>query len=283
MASAFCGALSPQAFMPFLVLAGAIPVLTVLRSNANLALGLAATGSVAAGWVAIAMAPPAFAQYAQWTAVAMVAMLFGPVLLAMLLKRTGSLTLCVQVAVVFVALALLAVYAVLPDPVGIWHDLLRQMLELAGANMPRAELEQLIAALSRTMWGAMFALMLALSLGGLFLGCWWQSLLAAPGEFGAEFRRLRLGRVLGIAVTALFVTVLLSDSNLFASLAFVAFTALCFQGLAAAHRSKAAGKLSRGWLAALYVLLILPLSVGITMFALALWGFADNWMRPKTT
>ena len=41
----------------------------------------------------------------------------------------------------------------------------------------------------------------------------------------------------------------------------MAFAALAFQGLAAAHRSQAGGRLNRGWLAAIYVLLIVPLSM----------------------
>jgi hypothetical protein len=49
----------------------------------------------------------------------------------------------------------------------------------------------------------------------------------------------------------------------------VAFVGLAFQGLAAAHRSKARGSMNRGWLAAIYVLLIVPLSTSITVVVLA--------------
>jgi hypothetical protein len=51
--------------------------------------------------------------------------------------------------------------------------------------------------------------------------------------------------------------------------------------LSAAHRSRAGGRLGRGWLAAIYVLLIAPLSNVVTMFVLRSWGFADNWLRPR--
>jgi hypothetical protein len=71
------------------------------------------------------------------------------------------------------------------------------------------------------------------------------------------------------------------DSALVSSLLWVAFVGLAFQGLAAAHRSKARGSMNRGWLAAIYVLLIVPLSTSITVVVLALWGFADNWLRPR--
>jgi hypothetical protein len=72
-----------------------------------------------------------------------------------------------------------------------------------------------------------------------------------------------------------------TNSALVGSLAWVAFAALSFQGLAAAHRSKAGGRLNRGWLAAIYVLLIVPISTSITVVVLAIWGFADNWLRPR--
>ncbi|HWK73171.1 MAG TPA: hypothetical protein VNQ81_02800, partial [Povalibacter sp.] len=42
-AAAFCGALSLQMMMPFMVLAGAVPVLVALRSDSKLALAVAAT------------------------------------------------------------------------------------------------------------------------------------------------------------------------------------------------------------------------------------------------
>jgi hypothetical protein len=74
-----------------------------------------------------------------------------------------------------------------------------------------------------------------------------------------------------------------TDVPLIDSLAWVGFVALAFQGLTAAHRSRAGGRLNRGWLVAIYLLLIVPLppSMMLTMFVLALWGFADNWLRPR--
>jgi predicted permease len=74
---------------------------------------------------------------------------------------------------------------------------------------------------------------------------------------------------------------MLSNSMLLASLAWVGLPALVFQGLAAAHRSKAKGSLNQGWLAAIYVLLVVPLSNSVTILALAVWGFIDNWRKPK--
>src|SRR5688500_10929857 len=84
MASAFCGALSPQRRIPLMVLAGAIPVLAVLRSNASLGLALAAIGAFSATWVVLSLS-----QAAQWVVVGIVGLFFSPVLLGVVLKRTG--------------------------------------------------------------------------------------------------------------------------------------------------------------------------------------------------
>lgn len=277
VAAAFCGALSLQMLMPFMVLAGAIPVLVALRIDSKLALAVAATAAAAAVWVVLQVAPAA------GIVAGLVMLIFSPVLLGLLLKRSGSLNLCFQLAVAGIAAALLVVHLVLPDPAAVWVDLLKRVLEsMAAAGLTiTGDTDAMIAIWARTMWGALAALSLSMVLGSLFLGAWWQTLLDSPGRFGAEYRRLRLGRVLGAGVTLLFVAAFWSDSALLASLAWVAFTALSFQGLAAAHRSKAGGRLNRGWLAAIYVLLIVPLSMSVTVLVLAIWGFADNWLRPK--
>jgi hypothetical protein len=278
IAIAFCGALS-QVMLPFTVLACAIPVLTVLRFDAKLGALVAAIGAGTAAWVVHAAAPTAIVG----TYVGIVLMFFGPLALAMLLKRTGSLNLCFQIAVLGVGVLLTAVHAALADPVAVWTPLLNQLLdsmEAAGIGI-EGDRQALVALWARSMWGALGALALATVFGSLLLGRWWDSLLRAPGAFGSEYRLLRLGVALGVTVTALFVLAMATDIPLIASLAWVAFVALAFQGLSAAHRSRAGGRLNRGWLAAIYLLLVVPLSMMLTMFVLAVWGFADNWLRPR--
>lgn len=278
IAAAICGAFSLQMLMPFMVLAGAIPVLVALKSDSKQGLSVAAAGAASATWIVVSLAPEA-----PWLIAGVLLLVFGPVLLALLLRRTGSLNLCFQVAVAVIAAAVVVVHLVLADPTAVWVDLLRRVIESmekAGLHFA-GDTDSMVAMWARTMWGALAALALATLLGSLFLGCWWQTLLDSPGQFGAEYRQLRLGLVLGLAVTVLFVAAFVSDSALIASLAWVAFAALSFQGLAAAHRSKARGRLNRGWLAAIYVLLVVPLSMSITVLGLAIWGFADNWLRPR--
>jgi hypothetical protein len=145
----------------------------------------------------------------------------------------------------------------------------------------QGDVKALVQLWAKTMWGAAAAMTLAAILASLFLGRWWSTLLQRPGEFGAEYRQLRLGRVLGVGATVLFVLAVSLDAPLIDSLAWVGLAGLSFQGLAAAHRGKAVGRLNRGWLAAIYVLLLMPLSTSVTVFVLAIWGFTDNWLRPR--
>jgi hypothetical protein len=203
---------------------------------------------------------------------------FGPVLAGWLLRGTGSLNLVFQVAMLALMVVLAVVYLSVQDPVGMWREQIEAAWTTAGLPVERDR--NLIEVWSRTMWGALAALALAAVFGATLLGRWWQTLLDAPGAFGVEYRRLRLGRALGIVTTVLFIVALVSESPLIASLVWVAFSALTFQGLAAAHRSKAIGRMDRGWLVAIYVLLIVLPVGSIVVFMLAIWGFADNWLRP---
>src|SRR6185295_8305772 len=133
-------------------------------------------------------------------------------------------------------------HAVLPDPVAFWKPLLLQMLDSmqqAGIKI-EGDRNALVAGWAPAMWGALGGLTLATLFGSMLLGRWWDSLMRAPGAFGAEYRNLRLGVALGVVVTVVFVLAIVTNSPL-----------------------------------------IVPLSSMLTMFVLAVWGFADNWLRPR--
>ena len=268
-----------QLIQPITVLVCAIPVLSALHFDARTGLRVAAVGTAAASWLIYWMTPAVMTG----TFVGNVLVFFGPLALALLLKRTGSLNLCFQVAVLGIAVLLVVVHVALPDPVAFWKPLLMLVLDSmqqAGITV-EGDRDAIIAGWAPAMWGALGALTLAMLFGSLLLGRWWDTLLRAPGAFGVEYQNLRLGIALGVTVTVVFVLAIALDSPLISALAWVAFVALAFQGLAAAHRSRASGHLNRGWLAAIYVLLVVPLSMTLTMFVLAIWGFADNWLRPR--
>lgn len=283
LASAITGGLSVFFPFPFGIVAGALPVLVLLRSELASAIGIAAMSAVVATLVVVADTGPNTWVFGVVLLSFLLGVFFGSVALAALLKRTGSMNLCVQIGVLVAVAAVLAIHAALEDPGGFWLPLVHDAVVTVVDTGIDTESERSAIAhmLARTMWGASCAMSLALVLGALFLGRWWQSLLSAPGAFGYEYRQLRLGAVLGTSLTVVFGLLLWSNSTVLASIAWVGLPALAFQGLAAAHRSKASGSLNRGWLAAIYVLLIVPLSNWATICALAVWGFIDNWRKPS--
>ena len=275
IASAMCGVLA-QVLPPFLVFAAAIPVLITLRHDVRLALGGAIVGAMTTGSGAFVSTEPSV----MWISIGFAGVYLAALLLAQLLKRTGSLNLCFQVAVLGAAIVIVAVHASLGDPIGVWVRILNRLLDALASGGFRLEGDRdaLITIWARSMWGTTAAMLLMVCFGALMIGRWWQTLLNAPGAFGMEYRKLRLGTTLGVAATIVFVAAYLTESPMLSSLAWVGFCALVFQGLAAAHRSKASGRLNRGWLTAIYVLLVVT---PVTAFVLAVWGFADNWLRPR--
>jgi hypothetical protein len=280
--SAIFGALSPQGLSPIAAAAGALPVLATMRGSVRDGLRVALTGSV--GVVVMLIWVGQSLGFALLNAASV---LMAPWALAVVLKRTGSLNLCFQLAVLLSVAVLCVVYAVLADPVQHWQELLREAAHAMSETGLLLDEAAFYKSLSVTNWGTYVSLWLLTVLGALFLGRWWQSLLEAPGEFGAEFRQLRLGKLLGGLALVVIIAMLLpaewrQKAPLLSALAWPAVLALAFQGLAAVHMLKASGRIGRGWLVAVYVLLLVPISMSVTVVALAGWGMADNWRRTRT-
>lgn len=272
MAACF-GVFSPQGLTPFAVAAGAVPILIALQIDARQACGIALAGMAAVVTSLILAGQP-------WPLAAVfgVAIFVVPLVLGLLLKRSQSMPLVFQLTVLGGFAVLSGVYAMVDRPEALWEQLLgeaAQALQQAGVEID----QNLMSALARTMWGTYLALWLLSTLCAVFLARWWQSLLAAPGKFGAEFRELRLGKALGLSSIFVILIAALRNVDFVDALAWLAVTALAFQGLAAAHRHKAAGRLKRSWLVAIYVFLIMPFFSFVAVSVLAGWGLADNWRR----
>lgn len=279
-ACALCSALAALLALPLVVAASAIPVLVLLHHGLGPAFGIALAGAVAATLVWLSSALPSM-----WMAVLLLlscCVLFGSLALAAVLRRTSSMNFCVQLAVLAACGIVMLTHAAVSDPAALWRSLVQPIVaSMVQLGLYPQNEAQLLLQLTQAMTGMLAAMALVFVLGGLFLGRWWDSLLCAPGRFGREYRGLRLGVVLGTALAIVFVLLFLTESLLIDSLAWVGLVALVLQGLAAAHRSKANGSLNKRWLVAIYVALIVPLWHWIMIGVLAVWGFIDNWRRPK--
>ncbi len=275
------GVASILGFSLLAVPAGAVAVLATLARDARTGLQAVLAGAVSVGALLLGSGQPVAAT------IAWIALVFAiPFCLAAIAHRTGSLRLGFQIAVLGAALVVVLIYVAMDDPVGQWQAFTAEWMRTFAdqlKQMGAAFDEQAARALfARTNWGTLVVEGLLTVLSSFFLGCWWQSLAQAPGAFGKEFQQLGLGKVLGaLAVVVILASFALDKLNVAApllnALLWIAMAVLAIQGLAAAHRFRASGRMGRGWLVATYLLLIFAAPVMIAL--LAGWGVADNWRK----
>jgi hypothetical protein len=194
-----------------------------------------------------------------------------------LLRRAGTLTFAYQ-ATVLIALAVVLLLDLFgPDPRSLFDAGLREvstMLRSGGAD------EQQIADVMAQSGSVLLAAAVFSHLAGtLLLGYWWRTLAAAEKRFGAEFRELRLGRVLGMPLTLVLVAGLVFAVELVQNLAPLAMLAFVLQGLAVVHAWAYARNWHPGYLAPLYVMLAVPPLMVLTILPLGTLGLVDNWLN----
>lgn len=192
-----------------------------------------------------------------------------------LLQQMRSLTLAFQGLVLFCFLGA-ALLSFGSGPGGwLFGPVLEQLQELlrqSGAN--EAQLE-LVRAQSVPL---LLAVLFAQVVGGLFLAYWWISLAAKEPRFGAEFRRLALGKVLGLVASAVVTVGLVFDASLIQNLSSLALIGFLFQGFAVLHAWAHAKRWHAAFVAPVYVLLVTPLMVAVVL-ALSAVGLIDNWFN----
>jgi len=192
------------------------------------------------------------------------------------LKRVGSLTLAVQAAILAGLACVVGFYAWSADPAAYWEQVLGDFTErarTAGIDVGPADL---VPGMAQVMTGTMSASAVASAMAALFLGSWWA---AGEGErgFGAEFRAVRMGRVIGVLaglVGLLFLTSLRTTAD---DLLLVLAVGFIVQGLAVVHWHGSRRGWPRPWPLALYLpMALVPALAAVEMLLLALLGLADN-------
>jgi hypothetical protein len=254
-------------------LPGAVPALLTLqrgpRAGVTVALGAALLLAIAM-WMTGQPAPIGVV-YAVWV-------LGPPLLLATLLGHSRSLSLCLQVATLAGLLLVVLLHVSLGDPARYCEPYLRRLAtEMHKLPMPAADVDAFVKAFAPTIWGWIAVLTMMLAMCAVFLARWWQSLMGQSGSFAAEFRSLRLGRVLGTAAAVVIGLSFWLDGTLIDDLARLFLSALLLIGLAVVHRYRAERNLHTAWLWVTYVGLALASPVMVPV--LAAWGFVDNWVR----
>lgn len=199
-------------------------------------------------------------------------------LLAVALRGTGSLATTLEVAALLGVVAVVAIYAVLGDPVVWWQSLLESAIVpvfAASPGMAEVDFRGLIAALAPQMTGLMVMASLVNLLLGLVLGRVWQSRLYNPGGFRDEFHALRLHRQPAAIAALLLVATQFMVQGPVANMAGTLLLIFAVAGLAVVHAVVARRGLHVVWLAAMYVVLMFTASESLV--ALGALGFANVW------
>jgi hypothetical protein len=204
-------------------------------------------------------------------------------LLSVALRQTRSLTLTIQLGGLLGLAILLGIPLFVGDSADYWTRLLEPVRAglVEGQVVDEAGSREMMAALSEWLTAAFAAGFYFQVLLALFLGRWWQALLYNPGGFGAEFRELRLGKILGGLGVALLVVLLVDRERHLAAELLLLVTPLMFlQGVALVHGLVHELSAGRGWLVGFYVLLFLAMPhAGLLVSGL---GLADTWMDVRT-
>ena len=195
-------------------------------------------------------------------------------LLAIMLATTRSLTLVLQVSVIFVVVTMLTFYSVVADPVAFWQPLLADMIataERTGLPLDPQMLTADVAAVSAALGFWM------IYVGGFLLGHMaYKKLPGETQEFG-RLRELNFGRVIAFAMALTSVLVMVIDVTWLQNIAFVMFVMFALQGLAIGHWLVANEVAPFATLLAVYVMMFLPLLQEIVIVVLAVGGYTDAW------
>lgn len=206
-------------------------------------------------------------------------------LLAAVLRYTASQGAALAAAGALGGGVIAAVHLLAADPVAWWRGVLESFLvdrmqrgsalDPAAVESLRETAEKLAPLMSGAPTGiAIGAMML------LFLARWGQAVLENPGGFGKEFRTLRLDKGVAYAALALGLGAILFSgfaSGLLPELFNLAVALFVLQGIAVAHALVKHRRASRGWLVAMYVLIVL--APPLAMILLSVTGFSDTWLN----
>ena len=195
-------------------------------------------------------------------------------LLALLLKRTRSLALTMQVTVIAAVVAMVGFYLVVTDPVAFWQPYLTAMSEFARQNSLELNTELLNAEVMTVSATLAFWM---LYVTGLLLGYGLSN--GLPGQAGRYgwFRDLSFGRVIASVMAIASLLALVVDVAWMQNIAFVLFVVFWLQGLAIVHWMHAQQMLPVGAVAAIYVLL--PFLQVLLITGLGILGYMDAWFE----
>lgn len=201
------------------------------------------------------------------------------VLIAVVLRQTVSLDLCLQLIAAVSMIGLILVYVFYPDFGEIWRTQLNLMADdlvaRSDGTVDKAQLMQVIDQIVRILPGFFASSFMIGTMLSLYLARWWQAVLYNPGGFGKEFRAIDLGKTTALIALAIAVAASLIKADMFNAMLLVVFALYLNQGVAVLHAVFNARQLNTFWLFFVYLFMFF---VPHIVVLLALAGLADTWI-----
>ena len=238
---------------PLTLLSGSVVALVALRRGGTQALLVIGWGTALLGLLSLGL----FGQIQLGLIYGLVQWL--PVLVfALLLRRTASWAMVMQVLGLVGVAGVLAAHVLYPDIAQFWQSVLQVSLQdtLQRVGMNAKQASDAIRHMAQYFTG-IFAISLALSISlSLMLGRAWQAMLYNPGGFREEFTHWRMSSVLAGAMLAVAALALLLRNALLVELMIVGLVPFLMQALGLVHGLMKQSGLNVGWLVGLYALLL---------------------------
>ncbi len=199
------------------------------------------------------------------------------ILLALLLQRTRSLTLSLQITVLAALLVIVGLYVVVGDSSADWQEVFKEFAGLLRDNDKRREADLFIQLLPYAPYMRGFVVSIGWLLHVVAFLAGYAAYISLPGKsdgFG-QFSELNFGRVLALVLALTSIAAMFSAWFWLQNTALLLFAIFWLQGLAVLHWLRARGQFPGILLAAVYVLTLLlgPLLVS----AVGVMGYTDAW------
>ena len=201
------------------------------------------------------------------------------VMVAVVLRQTVSLVICLQLIAGVSLLGIIILYLFFPDFGEIWRSSLNMMADdliaKSEGTLDEQQLQQLIDQIVRILPGFFASSFMIGTMLSLYLARWWQAVIYNPGGFGKEFRAINLGKTSALIALAVALAGSFINADVFNAMLLVVFVLYLNQGVAVLHAVFAGRQLNAVWLFLVYLFMFF---VPHTVVLLALAGLADTWI-----
>jgi hypothetical protein len=196
-----------------------------------------------------------------------------------LIRRAGNLMLAFQAAVLICLVVVVLIGLTAIDARSVFEPWVKEIVALLPPETPPQDVALVEQRLPTVLLSAGVFLQVVCA---LLLGFWWALLAAGERRFGAEFRELKLGRVLGSIATVSIVLGLVFDAVVVQNLTLLAMFCFLLQGIAVLHAWAHVKRWHPALLAPLYLLLLMPGPNVLIVPALGMMGLVDQWFDLRT-